>query len=516
MYAIKQVILSKEHDPELEATIFHNDIRAYGKGFDRYYERAKHTPGVRFIWSKVSILRELPETKNVVLRYRVNGTEVRDEEFDLVVLSVGLTSPPSTRELAERLSIKVNQYGFCDSPSFSPIETTRAGIYAPGVFHAPMDIPDSVAMASGAASLCSQLLSKQRGALTTRKEYPPERDVTEEPPRVGVFVCHCGTNIARVVDVASVVRYAEKLDGVVHAEENTFSCSIDSVTHIRETIKEKGVNRVVVAACTPRTHEPVFQEALKEAGLNPYLFEMVNIREQCSWVHMKDTQAATQKAQDLVRMAVTKADLLKPLYQLSYDVIHAGLVIGGGISGMVAALTLAEQGFEVHLIEKAKELGGIARRIRYTLEGGDVQAYLQELIPRVYGNPLIQVYTEANIVEFAGYVGNFITKITVGPEKTAKEIAHGITIVATGADEFKPTEYLYGTDSRILTLLELEAETARGSERIANCNNLVIVQCVGSRDNDRPYCSRVCCSQAIKNALKLKDLRRCHSSAVRK
>jgi len=507
MYAIKQVNLSKEHDPQLEAVIFHNDIRAYGKGFERYYERTKNTDGVRFVWSKVSIVGELPGTKNVVLRYRVNGTEVREEEFDLVVLSVGLTSSASTRQLADKLSIELNPDGFCKDYSFSPIETSRQGIYASGVFHSPMDIPDSVTMASGAASLSSQLLSDQRGTLIEEKEYPPERDVTGEPPRVGVFVCHCGTNIAGVVDVAKVVQYTSKLDGVVYAEGNTFSCSIDSVTHIGETIKEKGLNRVVVAACTPRTHEPVFQDVLRQAGLNPYLFEMANIREQCSWVHMGDRQVATKKAQDLVRMAVAKAKLLKPLYQSSCGITRAALVIGGGISGIVSALALAGQGFEVHLIEKAKELGGVARRIHYTVEGGDVQAYLQELIQRVYENPLIQVYTEANIIEVAGFVGSFTTKIVVGSESAAKEISHGVIIVATGGEEFKPAEYLYGKDPRVLTLLELEEEIARrGNTKVTAARTLVMILCVGSRDSKRPYCSRVCCSQSIKNALKLKEM----------
>ena len=506
MYAIKQVILAKEHDSELEATIFHNDIRAFGKGFEQYYERAKNTPGVRFVWSKVSILRELPGTKNVVIRFRVNGTELKEEEFELVVLSVGLTSSPGIRELADKLSVELNPYGFCNRYSLSPIETSRAGIYVSGVFHAPMDIPDSVTMASGAASLSAQLLSERRGTLVTEKEYPPERDVTGEPPRVGVFICRCGTNIARGVDVPRVVRYAKSLDDVVHAEENMFSCSIDATTQLCETIKEKGLNRVVVAACTPRTHEPVFQETLREAGLNPYLFEMANIREQCSWVHARDKRAATRKAQDIVRMAVAKARLSKPLKQLPMGVNHSALVIGGGISGMVSALSLAEQGFEVHLVERSEALGGIARRIHYTLEGGDARAYLQELMTRVYENPSIQVYTEANITEASGYVANFTTKLTVGPQKVVNEIAHGVTIVATGAEEFKPTEYLYGKDPGVLTLLELEAEIVSGSERITQCHNLVIIQCVGSRESERPYCSRVCCSQAIKNALKLKEI----------
>jgi heterodisulfide reductase subunit A len=508
MYATKQVILAKDHDSELEATIFHNDIRAFGKGFERYYERAKNTPGVRYIWSKVSILRELPGTKNVVIRFRRNSTdtELSEEEFDLVVLSVGLTSSASIRELADKLSIELNQYGFCNSYPLSPIETSRAGIYVSGVFHAPKDIPDSVTMASGAASLSAQLLSERRGTLVTEKEYPPERDVTGESPRVGVFVCRCGTNIARGVDVPRVIRYARSLDNVVHTEENIFSCSIDATTQLCETIKEKGLNRVVVAACTPRTHEPVFQETLREAGLNPYLFEMANIREQCSLVHAKDKMAATRKAQDIVRMAVAKARLIKPLKQLSMGVNRSALVIGGGVSGMVSTLSLAEQGFETHLVERSEALGGIARRIHHTLEGEDIQTYLQDLITRVYKNPAIQVYTEASITEVAGYVGNFTTKVTVGAEKIVKEIAHGVTIIAAGAEEFKPTEYLYGKDSRVLTLLELEAEMTSGSERITQCNTLVIIQCVGSRDSERPYCSRVCCGQAIKNALKLKEI----------
>jgi len=506
MYAMKQVILSKEHLPDLDALILHNDIRAYGKGFEGYYERAQNTPGVRFVWSKASVLGEQPETGNVVLRYRVNGAEVKDEEFDLVVLSVGLCSPESNRELADKLSVSINQYGFCERSGFSPIETSRSGIYACGAFQAPMDIPDSVTMASGAASLASQLLSEQRGTLISEKSYPPERDVSGEPPRVGVFVCDCGTNIVKVVDVAGVVEYAKNLPGVVHAEEDTFSCSIDSISHMVEVIEEKRLNRLVVAACTPKTHEPVFQDVLRQAGLNPYLFEMTNIREHCSWVHMGEKKKATRKAEDLVRMAVFKAELLKPLPQLSYEVTGTALVIGGGISGMVSALALAHQGVKVYLIERGEELGGLARRIRYSMEGDDVRTYVQDLIREVYSNLLIQIYTEADLVDFSGYVGNFSTKIGVGKCNMLKEINHGVTIIATGAEEFRPAEYLYQEDSRVLTLLELEDEIERGSERIRNSNTFVMIQCVGSRDKERPYCSRVCCSQAIKDALALKRI----------
>jgi heterodisulfide reductase subunit A len=506
MYAIKQVILSKEHAPDLQAHILHNDVRAYGKGFEQYYERAKNTPGVRFTWSKVSVLGEDEETGAVRLRYRLNGTEVKEEEFDLVVLSVGLLSPETNRDLAEKLGITVNEYGFCEGSPFSPTETSRPGIYHCGAFHAPMDIPDSVTMASGAASLASRLLNDCRGTLVERREYPDERDVQGEPPRVGVFVCDCGTNIVKTVDVKRVVEYARGLMGVVHAEENTFSCSIDSVTHMAKVIREEGLNRLVVAACTPRTHEPVFQDALREAGLNPYLFEFANIREHCSLVHMNEKRSATEKAKDLVRMAVARATLLEPLYQIAYSVNRAALVIGGGLSGMVAALSLAEQGIPVHLIEKEKEPGGTAGRIHHTLEGDDIQAYLRDLTRKLYENLLIQVYTGARIVDFSGYVGNFNTRIAVGERGTVKEIIHGVTIVATGAEEFRPAMYLYGEDPRVVTQLELEKEIQEGSERVKQSNTLVMIQCVGSRDEERPYCSRTCCSQAVKNALELKEL----------
>ncbi|HUV57046.1 MAG TPA: FAD-dependent oxidoreductase [Dehalococcoidales bacterium] len=506
MYATKQVILSKDHDSELEAAVFHNDVRAYGKGFEQYYERAKNTPGVRYIWSKVSVVKELPETKNVVIRYRLNGTETKEEEFDLVVLSVGLAPSPGVKELANKLSVELNPHGFCDSCPFLPVETSQKGVYVCGVFHAPMDIPDSVTMASGAAALSSQLLYQQRGTLVEEKKYPSERDVSGEPLRIGVFVCRCGTNIARAVDVPKLVQYTERLEGVVHTEESIFACSIDSTNHIREVVKEKELNRVVVAACTPRTHEPVFQETIREAGLNRYLFEFANIREQCSWVHPKDRTVATKKAQELVKMAVAKAKLLKPLERLAMTVNRSALVIGGGISGMASASSLAEQGFETHLVERNEVLGGLARRINHTLEGGDVQAYLQELIRRVYRNPLIHVHTNTTITETSGFVGNFTTKIAVGPRKVTREIAHGVIIVATGAEELKPAEYLYGEDTRVLTLLELEAEIARDSKKIGQCNSLVMILCVGSREKERPYCSRVCCSQAIKDALKLKEI----------
>jgi heterodisulfide reductase subunit A len=506
MYATKQVILSKEHHPEMEAVVLHNDIRAFGKGFERYYNRAKDMDGVRYIWSRATILEDQPDTGNIVIRYRINGTEVKDEAFDLVVLSVGLSPTEGNRELVEMLSIDTNQHGFCANPEFSPIETSRRGIYSCGVFNGPMDIPDSVTMASGAASLASQLLWEERGTMVEEKVYPEERDVVGAPPRVGVFVCDCGTNVAKVVDVPSVVDYAKGMMGVVYSVEETFACSVDAITNMAETIREKDLNRVVVAACTPRTHEPVFRGALKEAGLNPHLFEFANIREHCSFVHMSEKREATEKAKDLVRMAVSKALLLEPLYELSYSVTRSALVIGGGVAGMVSSLALARQGIKVTLIEKNDALGGLSMRIPETLEGGDVRAYMQGLIDQVHEHLLIQIQTGCELSDFSGYVGNYVSKFTDRKMGMTKEVKHGVTIVATGANESKPEEYLYGEDDRVMTLLELDEMIASDRDRFKDVQAMVFIQCVGSRDDQRPYCSRVCCSHSIKNALQLKEI----------
>jgi len=504
MYAAKQVILAKDHDSEIEATIFHNDVRVFGKDFERFYQRAESLPGVRFVRSYVSIGKELPESKNVTIRYSTDGDGVKEEEFDLVVLSVGLNPPDDVEELANKFGIELNSHGFCKTNPVNPIETSRPGIFVSGAFQGPMDIPESVMTASGAAALCSQLLTYRRGKLARERVYPSERDVSDEEPRVGVFVCHCGANIGRVVDVPSVVQYASTLSNVVHAQENLFSCSTDAARQIADTIQEKGLNRVVVAACTPRTHEPLFRDTLRERGINQYFFDMANIREHCSWVHSREKEDATQKAKDIVRMSVARASLLQPLQEFELPVNKAGLVVGGGLAGMTSALSLANQGFEVYLVEKNTDLGGMARRIHYTLEGVDVQAYLSDIIRKVYQHPLIHVSTDSTITEASGYVGNFITKVTSGGR--VKEIHHGITIIATGAEEYKPTEYLYGKDDRVLTLLELEEQIAKGEARVINSQSLVMIQCVGCRQEDRNYCSRVCCGQAIKCALKLKEI----------
>jgi heterodisulfide reductase subunit A len=503
-YTQKQVILTKDHDAEAECTIFHNDIRSYGKDFERFYQRTEQLPGVRFIRSYVSIGKEIPETKNVTIRYSTPEDGIKEEEFDLVVLSVGLNPPTDHEDLAERFGIELDSHGFCKAIPSNPMETSRPGIFVSGAFQGPLDIPESVFSASGAGSQCGKLLSYRREKLTKERVYPPERDVSEEEPRIGVFVCHCGANIGRVVDVPSTVDYALTLPHVVYAQEQLFSCATNSAQEITDMIKEKRLNRVVVAACSPLTLEPLFRDTLREAGINQYYYEMANIREHDSWVHSKEKEEATEKAQDIIRMSVARACHLEPLQEIDLPVNKTGLVVGGGIAGMTCALSIANQGHEVYLVEKNADLGGMARRINNTLEGIDVQAHVRDLVRKVYQHPLVHVYTNATITEATGYVGNFVTKVT--SDRGVTEIQHGAAVIATGADEYKPTEYRYGEDDRVLTQLELEERVARGEETVRNAERLVMIQCIGCRNEDRNYCARVCCSQAIKNALKLKEI----------
>ncbi|MFZ5599436.1 MAG: FAD-dependent oxidoreductase, partial [Bacillota bacterium] len=498
MYAIKQSVIAKEHaDYDLNTGIFYMDMRTYGKEFEKYYERSKKQYGVNFVRSRVYGL-DPGENDNVSIRYALEDGTVITEEYDMVVLSVGLEPHKKAVELAKQLGVELNQYNFADVTQLTGVATNQPGIYVAGAFSGPRDIPETVMQASAAAGEIQKMLAEAKGSQTKAKEYPAQKDVTGELVRTGVFVCHCGINIGSVVDVPGVAEYAKTLPGVVYATDKLYACSQDAGDQIKEAIEQYGLNRIVVASCSPRTHEPMFQETLKEAGLNPHLFEMANIRDHCSWVHQNEPAKATDKSKDLVQMAVKKAALLEPVQPITLPMNHDALVVGGGVAGMNAALNLADQGYQVYLVEKAEELGGIAKRIHYGMNGEDVQAYLNQLINQVKTHAKINVYTGTTVQDVHGFLGNYETKLSNG-----EELKHGVAIIATGAEGYQPEEYLYGHNSRVHTLIELESMIAEN--KIAKSNNFVFIQCVGSRNDERPYCSRICCTKAIKQALKIKE-----------
>lgn len=504
MYATKQAIVTKEHIPDADITIFFIDLRAYGKGFEAYCRMAKEH-GIKYVRCHISRVAQIPGTKNLLIRYLQDG-RVKEEEFDLAVLSVGVQPSRGMVKLGERLGIKLDEHGFCHIDYFSPLQSSREGIFVAGCFQGPKDIPESVIQGSGAAGLAMELLEEARHSLTLKRVYPQERDVSGEEPRIGVFICHCGRNIASVVDVKALADALSDLERVVCARTLLYACSPDGLKEIREMIEKHRLNRVVVASCTPRTHEPLFQENLREAGLNPYLFEMANIRDQCSWVHYGDPQRATEKAKDLIKMAVGKASHLIPLKTQLIPVVKRALVIGGGLSGMTVALSLAEQKIEVHLVEKEKELGGQMRKLRYTLQMEDVGKFLKWYLEQMELNPSIHVYTGTEVKEVSGSVGNFSVTLAEG-DRPLTTLSCGVIVVATGAQEYKPSEYLYGEDRRVITQREFEEQlSSLSSPELQSLRTVVMIQCVGSRNLEHPYCSRICCSEAIKNALRLKEI----------
>jgi heterodisulfide reductase subunit A-like polyferredoxin len=504
MYAVKEAIIAKEHAPTVESTIFFMDIRAFGKDFDNYITRAEEEYGIRFVRSRISNITEDMQTHQLHITYEAEDGCLHDDIYDMVVLSVGLNPPEDAENIAETFGIHLNTYNFAKTTIFHPFTTNKPGIYVAGAFTGPKDIPETVAQASGVAAIASSPLALSRGKYASVKHYPLEKDVRYKQIRIGVFICHCGSNIGGYVDVPLLTAYANNLPHVVYAEHNLFTCSQDTQNHIKEMIDEHGLNRIVVASCTPRTHEALFQDTIKEAGLNPYLFEMANIRDQCSWVHMQEPQKATTKAKDLLRIHVEKAALLQPLPLVKLDVNQRALVIGGGLTGLTSSLALAHEGFEVFLVEKEKKLGGNLREMYYTLEGDDPQGYLKTIIKNVKENEKIQVFTHATIEDITGYIGNYTTRIQNG--QSNMELTHGIIIVATGAEEYKPKEYLYREEKQVLTQKEVEKRISLGELSIEDGQNIVMIQCVGSRDEERPYCSRICCTSAIKNALKIKEM----------
>ncbi len=504
MYAIKEAVIAKEHLKNLDVTIFFMDMRAFGKDFDKYYERAKNEYGVNFIRARVSDIFRQTENGQLTVQYSPEaGGPISQDEFDMVVLSVGLEPAKQTNQLAKKLGITLEKNGFIWTKPSNPLQTSRDGIFVAGAASGPKDIPETVTQASASAANASSLLADVRGTLTVEPEFPLERDITGQSPRVGVFVCHCGINISSVVDVPAVTEYAKTLPYVVYTTENLYTCSQDTQDIIRQIIIDNNLNRVVVASCSPRTHESMFQETLRQAGLNPYLFEMANIRDQCSWVHMNEPERATQKAKDLIRMTIAKLACAQPLTSATIDITPSAMVVGAGLAGMNAALTIAEQGFEVVLVERQEQLGGNLNKLHYTFDEPDIQDYLKHLFLRIFEHEKIMVYTEAKLESIEGFVGNF--ESTLETMHGQVKVQHGAIVVATGGDENKPDEYCYAGNKNVLTQLELEEKLSK-ADSLNGAKNIVMIQCVGSREQGHMYCSRVCCNTAVKNALKIKEL----------
>lgn len=510
MHAAKQAVLTRSHLPESETVIYFMDVRAHGKGFDEYVERAASGYQVQYRRSMISQVYLNPQNDNLIIEtfdHHLNNT--LEEEYDLVVLSSGFQPGKGWKTLADRLGVSLNPYGFACGDFDEPVSTSRPGVYVCGVIESPKDIPETVIQAGAAASEASTLLSESRKFLKTdekesTKENTEAGEDADNISKVGVFVCHCGSNIASVVDIPSLLPEIEKIEGVALAEDLMFACSAETQDRIVEKINKHGINRVVIAACSPKTHEPVFRKTLRQAGLNPYLVDMANIRNQCSWVHAKDPKTATAKAMNLIRAAISRAEKLEPLTEETYEIVNSALVIGGGLAGMTAALTIAEQGFQVHLVEKTERLGGFALNLTETLEGHSPPKLARLLEDRVRSHDRITLYLNSELSEHSGYIGAFKGMVT--NEQKQHEISYGAAVVASGGKAYQPREFNYGQDDRVVTQVELAKRLKKDPQWPKQLKSIVMIQCVGSRSETFPWCSRVCCSAAVKNAIALKEI----------
>jgi heterodisulfide reductase subunit A len=512
MFALKEAMVTRERFSEdIETTLFYMDMRTSGKDYELYLQRAINDYGVRLVRSRPHTVEPIIEagtpTGDLLIRYpSVGNGSFQTEVFDLVVLSTGFRVSPEVKELAGKIGIDLNEHNFARTGRFDPVATSKPGVYVCGMFHSPEDIPDTMVQASAAASHAALNLTPLRVVAELQEELPPERSVAGEEPRIGVFVCDCGLNIGGVVSVEKVAAHAGLLPQVVVSESIGHGCSLESLEHIQDAIRKLNLNRVVVGACSPRTHEGLFQETVRKAGLNKYLVEIANLRDQDTWVHRDLPGDAAEKADELMRMAVSAVRFARPLADQTLPMNKDVLVVGGGVAGMTAALRLAELGYKIHLVERSKELGGLAKMVRRTLEGDDVPAHIADLIKRTEGHDRIQVWKQAMVVDHSGMAGMFRTGIQVGPQMFYREIRHGITILATGALPNRPKEYLFGKHPAVTTQIALGGLLVDNPEAAKAWENIAMIQCVGSRVPENPNCSRVCCQAAIKNALHIREL----------
>jgi len=527
MYATKEAMLAKQRIPGVHCQVFMMDERAFNKEFNAYYEQAQRQYGVEYTRCRISVITEDPETHDLLLRYPNEDGQVTENRFDMVVLSVGARPPEGARDLANLLGIELNPYGFCATDKFAPLETSRPGIYVCGTFSSPKEIAETILDSAGAAGDVMRLLSSELGVQTYTREYPflsepdavlAERDVTGEEPRVGVFICRCHPSISGIVDTGAVATFTARLPGVVHVETVDYACLEEGREQISRVITEHNLNRLVVAACSHRTHEALFQRVARQGGLNPYLLEVANIREHCAWPHADDPAGATREAKELVRLAVARARLAEPVHKHKVEPVRRALVIGGGVSGMTAALNIADAGYDVTLVERNSGLGGNLQHIYYVAEGDNPQRLLRDLVNRVLGHQRIDVLAHSEVVAHEGSVGAFRSRVRTwntdgqgvravarGRIGTDREVEHGVTIVATGGQEWRGNVFLYGQDERVVTSFDLEEIITHRPEQIVDLKEVVFIQCV-RRPGEIEYCSRTCCTNTMKNGIRIKLL----------
>jgi heterodisulfide reductase subunit A2 len=513
MYATKEAILAKQRlGDEVDCCIFIMDERAFNKEYHSYFATAREQHGVRYVRCRVSNVREDPNTRDLLLHYADANGQVHEERFESVVLATGLQPPDSAPWLAEALGIGLNEHGFCQTDKFTPLQTSRPGVFVCGAFSSPKEIVETIIDASGAAAEVMRLLNDQlRTHVYTRAwpflsadGFPPERDVSSEAPRVGVFACSCGSTIGGVIDLPALVQHAAQWPNVALAETIDFACLPEAIAQLQTRITDAKLNRVVIAACSNRTHEALFQRTLRLVGLNPYLLELVNLREQCSRVHQQQQALANRKAQELLRVAVGRVLTAQPVHKDANQCQPAALIIGGGVSGMTAALAIADSGYDVHLVERTEMLGGNLANLNYAAEGYDPQRLLRDLVNRVRAHRRVVVHTRTEVTRHAGHVGNFQSELRLKyPDGSFDEFqfAHGVTIVATGGRETREHPWL--DLPHVITQHELEEKIIHRPEEIAALKDVVMIQCVHPADLPE-YCSRVCCTNTLKNAIRIK------------
>lgn len=501
MYALKEGQMLRDRYPDTEVNIFYMDVRAFGKDYYRYHLQAQQK-GVKFTRSRVSRIRQNPKTKDLFLLARAENGKSLSAEYDMVVLSVAQCPSPYLAELSQILDVKTNQWGFIDTPGLYLTRTSRPGILVCGSAAGPADIAETVIRSSAAACEAASLLhqpQKPAADNITTREQTVNKDADA---RIAIFICHCGNEIGAVVDIAATREAAQKLPGVVYIEDLPFPCLPEGIEQVKQAVTRAGANRVIMAACAPYRYYRLFAGALAEVGIDTSMWQLVNFREQLAWVHKDNSALATKKAQSLLTMAADRLRTQEPLVASSEKTTHHCLVIGGGISGLTSALFLADQGFNVSLVEKTGALGGHSPNIYYDLFPSDPQAFVKDTIVKVTGHTLIKVYLNSEVVSTTGHIGNFKSQVKSGDGKIT-DIDHGAIIIATGAKDYQPTEYLYGKDSHVITQHELQKRLADG--KLDKPGIIVMIQCVGSRNDAHPYCNRICCSEAITNALKIKE-----------